>query len=125
MATYRDQSSDSFSVGAIPPTITWTVVRGDTASFRVYVTDDNQDPLDMAEWTVDMSIVRPSIGELVIALTPIAEQGDSAGEFTVSLSYQQSELLETGDIFDIQMTDGVRIWTVGKGSMIMIEDVTG
>jgi hypothetical protein len=56
MATYRGQGSDSFSIGAAPPTVLWTVVRGDTAAFRVYVTDENRQPLTIMsglfQWTL-------------------------------------------------------------------------
>ena len=41
MATFRGQESkDSYVVGLRPPLVNWTVVKGDTAAFRVYTTDD-------------------------------------------------------------------------------------
>jgi hypothetical protein len=43
----------------------------------------------------------------------------------ITLSSGESEDLETGDIFDIQLDDGTRTWTVCKGSVTVIEDVTG
>ena len=39
MATFRNQTTDSYALGSTPPEIRWTVVRGDSAAFRVYVTD--------------------------------------------------------------------------------------
>ena len=114
--------SNSYSVGNVPPEITWTVVRGDTASFRVYVTDDAKDPLIISEWTIAMDIKRSNT--TITSLSPAATVSDLAGEFTVFLSSSQSELLDTGDIFDIQLSDSTRVWTVAKGSMIIIEDVT-
>jgi len=80
MATFRNQPTDSYALGAAPPEVRWTVVRGDSAAF-----------------------------------------------FTVNLTSSQSELLETGDIFDIQLTELLsegRVWTVAKGSMVILEDVT-
>lgn len=112
----------NYNVGNTPPQVTWTVVRGDTASFRVYVTDDNKQPLTIGDWTIRMDIERN--GTDVVNLTPAAEPDDEAGEFTVSLTAAQSELLETGDIFDIQLSDLTRVWTVAQGSMVIIEDVT-
>ena len=35
MTSYRNQGRNAYSIGSEPPAITWTVVRGDTASFRV------------------------------------------------------------------------------------------
>ena len=125
MATYRGQGSDSFSIGAAPPQVSWTVVRGDTAAFRVYVTDENRQPLTIDDWTIAMDIARPSSSNAVIvSLTPEPTIDDDDGEFTVSLSSGESEDLATGDIFDIQLSDATRTWTVCKGTITVIEDVT-
>jgi hypothetical protein len=125
MATYRGQGSDSFSIGAAPPQVSWTVVRGDTAAFRVYVTDENRQPLTIDDWTIAMDIARPSSSNAVIvSLTPEPTVDDDDGEFTVSLAAGESEDLATGDIFDIQLSDATRTWTVCKGTITVIEDVT-
>jgi hypothetical protein len=126
MATYRGQGSDSYSIGAAPPSVMWTLVRGDTAAFRVYVTDEDRVPLDITEWNISMDIARPSTNNtLVVSLTPEVTLEDEEGEFTVSLSAGESEDLETGDIFDIQLSDATRVWTVCKGTITVVEDVTG
>lgn len=126
MATYRGQGSDSFSIGSAPPTVLWTLVRGDTAAFRVYVTDEERVPLTISEWNIAMDIVRPSTNNsLILSLTPEATLNDDDGEFTVSLTAGESEDLETGDAFDIQLSDGTRTWTVCKGTITVIEDITG
>jgi hypothetical protein len=123
MATYRGQGTDSFSIGAAPPTVLWTVVRGDTAAFRVYVTDENRVPLTIDDWTISMDIVRPP-STLIVSLVPEVTLQDDDGEFTVSLTSGESEDLETGDIFDIQLSDATRTWTICKGTITVIEDVT-
>ncbi len=132
MAILRNQAQDSYFVGLKPPTVTWTVVRGDTASFRVYVTDDNKDPLTIADWTIAMEVKRPNTkpgdftdnAELVVELEPIPTDADGPGEFTVSIIASESVLLETGDIFDIELRDESRVWTVARGTIVVIEDVT-
>lgn len=132
MATLRDQAQNSYAVGLKPPTVTWTVVRGDTAAFRVYVTDDNKDPLVIEDWTIAMEVKRPNTSagdftddaELIVELEPIATEIDGPGEFTVSLMAEESVLLETGDIFDIELSDESRVWTVARGTLVIIEDVT-
>lgn len=132
MATFRGQGASSYSVGLTPPNVLWTVVRGDTASFRVYVTDDNKDPLVISEWTIAMEIKRPNTepgdftddAELIVELEPVATELDGDGEFTVSLTANESVLLETGDIFDIELSDESRVWTVARGTISIIEDVT-
>lgn len=135
MATLRGSAS-SYSVGNNPPLVTWTVVRGDTAAFRVYVTDDDRQPLNIPDWSIEMKIKRPAnpvippvmtdSATLVLTLTPAADEDDEAGEFTVFLTAAESQQLQTGDIFDIQLSlpqDEI-VWTVAQGAMIILEDVT-
>jgi hypothetical protein len=124
MATYRGQGTDSYNIGAAPPSVVWTVVRGDTAAFRVYVTDEDRVPLDISEWNISMDIVRPP-STLIVSLNPEVTVNDDDGEFTVSLTSGESEDLETGDIFDIQLSDATRVWTVCRGTITVVEDVTG
>jgi hypothetical protein len=135
MATLRGSSS-SYSVGNNPPRVTWTVVRGDTAAFRVYVTDDSRAPVNVPDWSIEMKIKRPvnpvvppvitDNATTVLTLNPSSNQDDAAGEFTVSITAAQSQILETGDIFDIQLSlpQDELVWTVAQGSMIILEDVT-
>ena len=122
MATVRGQSTTTQYIGSAPPELVWTIVRGDTASFRVYVEDDSENALDISEWDIQMDIKRKSY--TVLTLTPEATEADGDGEFTVSLTSEQSELLDTGDIFDIEMRDRFKVWTVAFGTMSVLEDVT-
>jgi hypothetical protein len=135
MATLRGSSS-SYNVGNTPPRVTWTIVRGDTAAFRVYVTDDEKVALNLEDWSIEMQIKRPTSGAtsgvitdaatLILTLNPEHEVTDAAGEFTVSLTATESEILETGDIFDIELSTAQRatVWTVAQGSVVVLEDVT-
>lgn len=135
MATLRGSQS-SYDIGNKPPTVIWTVVRGDTSGFKVYVTDDAKAPLILkgegSEWNIAMKIKRPNTtpgvitddATLVLSLTPVADEDDLVGEFTVWLTAEESVQLETGDIFDIQVSDPTRVWTVCQGSMKILEDVT-
>jgi hypothetical protein len=126
MAQYRGYGSQSYSVGYEPPTVTWTVVKGDTASFRVYVTDNDRNPVDVENWVIEMDIVPPNTSVPVVSLSPGITPNDGPGEFTVSLTAEESILLDTGDRFDIQMsnTSPASVWTVAQGTMIMIDSVT-
>jgi hypothetical protein len=135
MAIQRGSAS-SYDIGNKPPTVLWTVVRGDTSGFKVYVTDDQKQPLVLkgegSEWSIAMKIKRPNSAPGVItddavtimALHPVADEDDLVGEFTVWLTAEESNVLQTGDIFDIQVSDPTRVWTVCQGSMIILEDVT-
>ena len=135
MATQRG-SATSYDIGNKPPTVIWTVVRGDTSGFKVYVTDDKKQPLilkgELSDWTIAMKIKRPTLtpgvitdnATTVMALHPVADEDDLIGEFTVWLTAEESNVLQTGDIFDIQVSDPTRVWTVCQGSMKILEDVT-
>lgn len=135
MATLRG-TSNAYDVGNRPPVVTWTVVRGDTASFRVYVTDDAKQPLNIPDWTIAMKIKRPNSvanagvitdeATLVLDVYPEADLDDAPGEFTVYITAAESEQLETGDIFDIQLStaNNQQVWTVAQGKTIILEDVT-
>jgi hypothetical protein len=135
MATQRGSAS-SYDIGNKPPTVIWTVVRGDTSGFKVYVTDDAKVPLVLkgagSEWDIAMKIKRPTstpgiitdAATLVLDLYPVADEDDLVGEFTVWLTAAESAQLQTGDIFDIQVSDPTRVWTVAQGSLKILEDVT-
>ena len=133
MATLRGSQS-LYNIGNPPPTVIWTVVRGDTSGFKVYVVDDAGQPLIIPDWTINMKIKRPNntadLGiitddaTLIMDLYPAADADDLVGEFTVWLTSSESFILQTGDIFDIQLSDATRVWTVAQGSMKILEDVT-
>ena len=123
-------------LGSAPPQLVWTIVRGDTARFKAYVTDDAKVALNIPDWTIDMEIKRPAnaadLGTItdnatiVLTLTPEADEDDLPGEFTVKLTAIESAQLQTGDIFDIELRSLMDeyVWTVAQGSITVIEDVT-
>jgi hypothetical protein len=111
-----------YEVGNIPPQVLWTIVRGDSSAFQVYVTDDTRTALNIGDWAIDMEIRRSSA--LVLSLFPAPTVTDGDGYFTVFLTPTQSELINTGDVFDIQLSDESRVWTVLQGTVTVIEDVT-
>lgn len=122
-----------YFVGEAPPLVVWTIVRGDTSSFKVYLTDDAKQPLNISDWNIQLEIRRPSNSNsfnknepLVLSISPRQDENDEPGEFTVLLSSTESEILETGDIFDIEISlpQDTIVWTVAQGSIQMFEDVT-
>jgi hypothetical protein len=135
MATLRGSTS-LYNVGNPPPRVIWTVVRGDTAAFKVYATDDERVPLNIPDWSIDMKIKRPNsaanlgvitdAATVILTLSPEQDADDGPGEFTVSLTAAESLILNTGDIFDVQLSTPQNqiVWTVAQGSMVILEDVT-
>ena len=136
MATLRGQAS-TYNIGEAPPFVNWTFVKGDTAAFKVYLTDDAKVPLNIPDWNISMQIKRPTTSPvipgqitdtatLLYTLTPEQDADDLVGEFTVSLTAVQTATLQTNDIFDIEvsLTDDLIVWTVAQGKIIVLEDVT-
>jgi len=126
MAQYRNQSP--YQIGSQPPQSVWTVVSGDTASFKMYVQDDSGNPLVIEDWTIAMDFYREgSTSNPILSVTPAADEDDGPGEFTVYLSSAQTLLLQSDDVFDIKMSLPLDliVWTVLQGKMNMLEDITG
>ena len=146
MAVYRNPNETAldpqptapatYNIGNKPPLINWTVVIGDSASFRIYVEDDLGNPLDYdttsagdtTGWDIlgDFRRYSDNVGDdLLFTVYPTQSEFDQIGEFTVTVTPAQSKILRTGDVFDIQLRDGIdRVWTVCQGEMIMIGEVT-
>jgi hypothetical protein len=136
MVSYRNKDESAltsvkapttYNVGNKPPLVNWTIVTGDSAAFRIYVQDDLGDAINIADWTIRSQFRRYSdnVGDdLLFTLTPTAMGLDDDGEFTVFLTPAQSKQLLTGDVFDVQLSDATRVWTVCQGEMTMIGEVT-
>lgn len=136
MTTYRGQGQSFYDVGSAPPFVNWTIVKGDTASFRVYLTDDARQPLTIPDWTIRVEFKRPNSpvvpgiitddSELIFVTSPEQDAEDANGEFKVNLSADQTSQLLTNDIFDIELSlpENSIVWTVAQGKIILVEDVT-
>jgi hypothetical protein len=115
-------ANGEIEIGAAPPIVRWTVVKGDSASFRIYVEDDKQVAINPNDYSIKADFRR---GEsLLFSTVPSKTAFDLAGEFTVYLAPGQAKLLSTGDIFDVQLSDPVVVWTVCRGVMNVIAEVT-
>ena len=136
MATYRGQGASTYDIGEKPPFVNWTIVKGDTASFKVYLTDDAKDPLTIDDWNIEVEFKRPTnpvtpqiitdTASLILTITPEQDQDDLDGEFKVNLTATQTALLRTNDIFDIEISlpQNTLVWTVAQGKITLLEDVT-
>jgi hypothetical protein len=136
MATYRGQGASTYDIGEKPPFVNWTIVKGDTASFMVYLTDDSKQPLVIPDWDIEVEFKRPTtpvdpqiitdVATLIFTVTPEQDLSDGDGEFKVNLTAAQTTLLRTNDIFDIEirLPQNTLVWTVAQGKITLLEDVT-
>jgi len=136
MATYRGQGASTYDIGEKPPFVNWTIVKGDTASFKVYLTDDAKLPLDIPSWDIEVEFKRPTnpvnpqiitdAATLIFTIFPEQDLEDLDGEFKVNLTAAQTAQLRTNDIFDIEirLPQNTLVWTVAQGKITLLEDVT-
>ena len=136
MATLRGQGASTYDIGEAPPFVNWTIVKGDTASFLVYLTDDTKQPLNIPDWTIEAEFKRPTTivdpqiitdtATIIFTINPAQEQDDEDGEFKVNLTAAQTAQLITDDIFDIELRlpQNTLVWTVAQGKITLLEDVT-
>ena len=136
MATYRGQGASTYDIGEKPPFVNWTIVKGDTASFRVYLTDDAKLPLAIPNWDVEVEFKRPTTpvnpqiitdaATIIFTIFPEQDLEDADGEFKVNLTAAQTAQLRTNDIFDIEirLPQNTLVWTVAQGKITLLEDVT-
>jgi hypothetical protein len=136
MATYRGQGASTYDIGEKPPFVNWTIVKGDTASFMVYLTDDSKQPLVIPDWDIEVEFKRPTtpvdpqintdVATLIFTVTPEQDLSDGDGEFKINLTAAQTTLLRTNDIFDIELRlpQNTLVWTVAQGKITLLEDVT-
>jgi hypothetical protein len=136
MAVYRGQGASTYDIGEAPPFVNWTIVKGDTASFMVYLTDDTRQPLTISDWTIEAEFKRPTTpvdpqiitdsATLLFTINPSQDLDDEDGEFKVNLTAAQTAELRTNDIFDIELRlpQNTLVWTVAQGKITLLEDVT-
>ena len=136
MATLRGQGASTYDIGEAPPFVNWTIVKGDTASFMVDLTDDTTQPLNIPDWTIEAEFKRPTTivdpqiitdtATIIFTINPAQEQDDEDGEFKVNLTAAQTAQLRTDDIFDIELRlpQNTLVWTVAQGKITLLEDVT-
>ena len=122
-STQAVNDAGEIEVGATPPVIRWTLVKGDYAAFRMYVEDDQGHPIVIDDFSIKADFRRGS--QLLFTITPGKGDLDTTdGYFTVTLLPAQAKQLQTGDIFDIQLSDIEVIWTVARGIVTIIPEVT-
>jgi hypothetical protein len=121
--------SDYIQVGSVPANVTWSVVRGDTATLLVnFLEDDQKTAKDTSSWTFSASAYNQRT-ETRYTL----ETESSPGSVTITADPDTTEEWGTGVApvvaqltYDLQVTleDDV-VWTPIVGSINVIGDVTG
>ena len=104
------------------------IVQGDTCSFRVTLSDENEDPINLTGTTADMEIKRLD-GTLVLALTigdGITYTNPTAGEMTITIDAADTDTLEPEYTYryDVQWTNGANIRTVVAGKLKIMSQIT-
>lgn len=109
-------------IDQIPASIEWRVYSGDTATITIIISDENDQPIDMTDYTVT-SEIRKNVTDANPDST-ITVNANSNG--IVSLTIPDTSILAEYQYFDIQTVDnnsGV-VNTILKGTIIKEQDVT-
>ena len=100
-------------ISNIPQEIKWKAYRGDTASFTIYINDDQDDPIDVTDWTWTALAVEEDGTEVSLDVTP------ADGQVTVQIVWPLND-----SVFDVQAVRPEGTWTVIKGHILVEDDVT-
>jgi hypothetical protein len=117
--------------GATPANIQWTVVRGDTATFRVdFLENDEVTYFDTSDWTYKATAYDKS-GDLLDELTVEVEDGyvivKAPADLTANWgSAYRSVVAELPFDLQVKIVDGtdITIWSPVIGTICVLGDVT-
>jgi len=117
--------------GATPANIQWTVVRGDTATFRVdFLENDEVTPFDTEDWTYKATAYDKS-GDLLDELIVEEYEGYVIVKATADLtanwgSAYRSVVAELPFDLQVKIVDGsdITIWSPVIGTICVLGDVT-
>lgn len=104
------------------------IVQGDTCSFRVTLSDENGDAINLTGTTADMEIKRLD-GAPVLALTigdGITYTNAAGGEMTITIDAADTAALdpEYTYLYDVQWTNGANVRTVAAGNIKIMKQNT-
>lgn len=108
-----------------PMQVNLAVYRGDTGQFRVTVSDDLGNPVDLSGYTWDADIRLKAADPVVITsftVTPVA--GDTSS-IDVALTIVEAELLPPGNlVYDVEMRKPGIVMTLIYGTIAVTQDVS-
>lgn len=104
------------------------IVQGDTCTFRVVLTDENDAAIDLTGTDADMEIKRLD-GTLVMALSigdGIIYTDPTGGEMTITIDAADTASLdpEYTYLYDVQWTNGSNVRTVVAGNLRIMKQIT-
>jgi len=104
------------------------IVQGDTCTFRVVLTDENDAAIDLTGTDADMEIKRLD-GTLVMALSigdGITYTDPTGGEMTITIDAADTASLdpEYTYLYDVQWTNGSNVRTVVAGNLRIMKQIT-
>lgn len=122
-------TTDASTISMRPAVVHFTdLVEGDTLSFKITLTDDAGDPIDLTGTTTEMDIKRAD-ESLVLTLTigdGITYTDAAGGEMTIEVDAADTANFDPQYIYryDVQWTNGTTVRTLAWGTIQTIEQVT-
>jgi hypothetical protein len=110
---------------AFPGTYNFNYYRGDTAEFVVRPKNTNGTTFDLTGYTGSFTIAnrRGSSGSQIIASASVNSETDTV---TCSIIPNTGRELASGTyVYDVQIANGLQIYTLVTGTITVTDDVTG
>lgn len=116
------------SFGITPINYQWTIVRGDSASLKIYfLEDDESTPFDTSTWDFS-SNVYDAIGDVVDELEVVVNEGYieiiAASDITENWGTGYKGIINEL-VFDLQVEFDDVVWTPIIGTIKLRADITG
>ena len=122
-------NGSTISIGANPANVKWTIIRGDTSSFKVmFYEKDEVTLIDTSDWTFASSTYDQK-GNVVDSLTVTSGLGYAEITAPSGITETWGTGYKTGFIaelaFDLEITTPTKVWTPIIGTIAVISDISG
>lgn len=122
-------TTDTQTISLSPALVNFEeLVQGDSLSFKITLTDDAGDPIDLTGTDAEMDVKRLD-GSLVFTLIVgdgITFTDPGGGEMTIAVEPSETETLDPEYTYryDVQWTNGTSVRTLAWGTIQTIQQVT-
>jgi hypothetical protein len=110
---------------AFPGTYNFSYYRGDTAEFVIRPKTANGSAFDLTDYTAQF-IIANKRGSLATQYEQSAVTNSSTDIVTCTILPEDGRLLSAGTfVYDVQITNGLQIYTLLTGTITVTDDITG
>jgi hypothetical protein len=102
-----------------------TIDQGSTYSISIELSDANDNPLDLSDYTIHAQLRKSYGSTTYTAFTTSSGEDPEDGVITLSLTAQQTGALRSGRyVYDVEIVDGSEVIRVLEGIITITPEVT-